>query len=962
MLSVAKLVPGQEAYYEQSVAAGLDDYYAGRGESPGVWTGQGARELGLVGVVGDGELGEVIAGCDPLTSAVLRQHPPKRVTMVERIDPSTGERRLEEKTLSPVAGYDLVFSPPKSVSLLHALGGVDVRHAVTQAHLAAWQAALAYLEREACVVRKGKDGVAREHGSGFVAAAYQHRTSRSQDPHLHTHVIVANLARTPSDGTWRALDGEALLRTYRLAAGYLYQAQLRHELTWSLGVEWREPFQGMAEIAGIPEEALRAFSTRRGQVVDYLERRGTTGFYAAKVAALETRDRKDPIDLPRLEEEWRARAVEHGLDRRRLSAVLGRGVPADLNERGFRAVAARLLGEGGLTERRTIFSTPDAVMAWAEAPHQGAPVDGVLHRAERFLALAGVVPTGSAAVPGRPAMYSTRELVGHERAALGLVDRGRRATAPTASAASVEKVTRDQAVTLSREQLAVLRTVGSSRERVVCVVGRAGAGKTTALAALADAYRRDGVAVVGAAPSGVAARTLGEETGIPTGTLHRLLAEANRRAGLPPRCVLVVDEAGMADTRVLTRVLGHVEECDGKAILVGDPAQLGAVGAGGLFRAILDRVGAVELSENHRQRDMLERRALAALRAGDSSSYLTYTAGQGRLVVAEDAMEAKARLAADWWRASRDDLAGSVMIAHRRQDVDDLNAAARALMTADGRLGRERLPLPSGVELAVGDRVICTRNDHHVGVVNGTRGTITNIHPKTRIATLETTERRRIRLPAAYLDAGHVSHAYALTGHKTQGVTVERAFVLAPGEGRLKEWGYVALSRARAETRVYTTQAQLDLDTPPSHQPNRGDPVDRLADALTRPAAHTLALATHGVAQSGHRGAAAVRALVAQRDRLTAERGRAQRNEQATSRELAGMGIVARARHGPRLREQIAEHQRALTRLSAELRRIDRQLHTLRQPSARDVRAAVSRRRRELEQDASRQRGLGIEL
>jgi conjugative relaxase-like TrwC/TraI family protein len=962
MLSMAKLSPGQERYYERSVAAGLDDYYAGRGESPGVWTGRGAAELGIVGVVGEGELGRLVGGCDPRSSAVLRRHPPRRVIRVERIDPATGERRLEEKVLSPVAGYDLVFSPPKSVSLLHTLGGEEARHAVTQAHLASWQAALAYLEAEACVVRKGRDGVIRESGSGFVAAAYQHRTSRSQDPHLHTHVIVANMTKTPSDGRWRALDGEALLRTHRLAAGYLYQAHLRHELTRSLGVEWRKPVQGMAEIAGIPEEVLRAFSTRRDQVVDYLERRGTSGFYAARVAALETRDRKEAVDLPRLEQEWRARAADHGLDQRRLAAVLGRGVHRDVDDRGYRVVAARLLGEDGLTEKRTTFTGPDVVMAWAEAHTQGAPVERILQYVRRFTALAGVVPLEPAAVPGRPATYSTRELVGHERAALRLVDRGRHAAAPTVSAASVEAVARGRANTLGKEQLAMVVTVASSRERVVCVVGRAGSGKTTALAAVAEAFRRDGVVVIGAAPSGVAARTLSEDTAILSGTLHRVLAEATHRGGLPPRCVLVVDEAGMADTRTLTGLLGHVEQCDGKAILVGDPAQLGAVGAGGLFAAIVERVGAVGLSDNHRQRDQLERRALAALRDGDSSAYLTHAAEQGRLVVADDAMAAKACLVADWWRSARNDLAGSVMIARRRRDVDDLNAAARALMTAADRLGR-RLPLPSGGELAVGDRVICTRNDHHVGVVNGTRGTITDVDPAEGTATLEPEGGRgQVALPPSYLNAGHVSHAYALTGHKTQGVTVEHAFVLATGQGRVKEWGYVALSRARIETRVYTTQAQLEPDTPHAHQPDRPDPVDRLAEALTRPAAHTLAVDTQGVAQSGHRGAAAVRALVAQRETLAAERGRAQRDEQAIRRELAGMGILARARHGPRLRDQIVDHQHTLTHLNADLRRIDRQLHTLRQPSARGVRAAVSRRRRALERDASRQRGLGIEL
>src|SRR5213080_3089045 len=295
MLSVAKLSPGQERYYEGSVADGLDDYYAGRGESPGVWTGRGARELELEGLVHEGELGRLIRGFHPNTEEQLRTHPKARVITIERIDPLTDERSIETKKLAPVAGFDLVFSPPKSVSLLHALGGEDTRRAVNEAHLSAWQAALTYLENEACVTRRGKNGVYREHAGGFVAAVYQHRTSRAQDPHLHTHVIVANMAQSPSDGKWRALDGEPILKGYRLAAGYLYQAQLRAELTRSLGVEWEQPRKGMAELRHVPREVIREFSTRRIQVVEELARQGKGGFYAAQVAAVDTRERKEQI-------------------------------------------------------------------------------------------------------------------------------------------------------------------------------------------------------------------------------------------------------------------------------------------------------------------------------------------------------------------------------------------------------------------------------------------------------------------------------------------------------------------------------------------------------------------------------------------------------------------------------------------------------------------------------------------
>ncbi len=278
MLSVAKLTLGQEAYYEQQVAGGLDDYYAGRGESPGLWAGSGAGGLGLVGVVEDGGLGTLLRGVDPATGTELRAPVRERTITVRTLDLESGEWREEPKRLAPVSGYDLVFSCPKSVSLLHALTDDErVRREISEAHDAAWQAALGYLEREACVVRRGHGGVGREHGEGFVAAAFRHRTSRAQDPHLHTHVIVANMART-ADGEWRALDGEAILRTYRLAAGYLYEAQLRHELTRRLGLEWTEPVKGMAELAQVPEEAIRAFSTRRQSLVEHMEALGTEGF------------------------------------------------------------------------------------------------------------------------------------------------------------------------------------------------------------------------------------------------------------------------------------------------------------------------------------------------------------------------------------------------------------------------------------------------------------------------------------------------------------------------------------------------------------------------------------------------------------------------------------------------------------------------------------------------------------
>jgi conjugative relaxase-like TrwC/TraI family protein len=972
MLSVAKLTPGQETYYERSVAAGIDDYYAGRGESPGMWVGSGAAELGLQGVVGDGQLGALIRGDHPLTGERLRRrHPKARTIMVERVDPASGTRRLEEKTLRPVAGFDLVFSVPKSVSLLHALGDDATRQVVNVAHATAWQAALAYLEDEACVVRRGTGGLIRERASGFDAAAYQHRTSRAQDPHLHTHVIVANMALRPSDGKWRALDGEAILKTYRLAAGYLYQAHLRAELSRLLGVEWESPRKGMAELRGVSRAVISQFSTRRAQVVECLAERGAAGFYAAQRAAVETRERKEHVDLAGLREDWRARAAEHGLGRVEIAATLHRTNRRELSSRELLDIAGQMLSPQGLTERATAFSDPDLVMAWAEAHQQGALGDRIRGLAERFSRTGGVVRVGDEPAPGRPQRYSTTELIDAERRALVLVQGARGAAAPTVPGEIIENVLSGQRAALSGEQATMLRTVAGSADRVVCVVGLAGAGKTTATRAVHEAFVAAGVPVVGAAPSGVAAEKLQDETGVPSTTLHRLLTD-----DLPASCVVVVDEAGMAETRVLGPLLDRVDQAHGKVVLMGDPHQLPAVGAGGLFAGIVRRHGAVQLTENRRQHDPDERRALKAIRDGGGRDYLAFADGRGRLISEETSVATKARLLADWWASAQGDLPGNVMIALRRRDVADFNDLARALMDTHGRLGKERLTAAE-CEFAPGDRVVCLRNSGALRVKNGTRGTVESIDRGTQTLTVSTDHGDTVRLTSRYLGAGHLRHAYAITGHSGQGVTVDRAFVLAAGDARLQEWGYVALSRARTETRLYVTADARERESHFHEVDDRGA-VTQVAQALEESAVERLAI-DQGRTQLRDRrrfeiagldpaAAATTRRVLLDEQRLLINAGvvSAKRLEDA-ERKLASIGRTGRRSASNKLRSEIALHTAAVLFSRTRLMHVTAQLSatpslgdstTPSNGDPRDPSSVASDARRTIRRDI----GAGIEL
>ena len=302
-------------------------------------------------------------------------------------------------------------------------------------------------------------------------------------------------------------------------------------------------------------------------------------------------------------------------------------------------------------------------MAWSEAHAQGASAERVGRLAARFVGMNGVEPVGEAAQPGRPARYSTRELLESERAALALVERGIASDAPSVSAEATETTVRETP-TLTAEQTAMLRAVASRPDRVICVVGLAGSGKT-ATRAVADAFRAARVPVLGAAPQASRPRScrrdrhpLDDPPPAPPAAAPRTLPRRRRRGrhGRDPH------PRPAARTR---RARAGEDRPDRR------PSQLPAVGAGGLFTGIVERHGAIELGENRRQRDRDERRALESIRNGLGRDYLAFAEGNGRLISSDAPVRTKIRLLSDWWEAASD-VSGNVMIALRRRDVTEL--------------------------------------------------------------------------------------------------------------------------------------------------------------------------------------------------------------------------------------------------------------------------------------------------
>jgi hypothetical protein len=388
----------------------------------------------------------------------------------------------------------------------------------------------------------------------------------------------------------------------------------------------------------------------------------------------------------------------------------------------------------------------------------------------------------------------------------------------------------------------MVRRLTSSGAGVDVVVGKAGTGKTYALDAARDAWQTSGIRVTGVALAARAALELEESVGIRSTTLARLLGQLDdHRDGSPlqPGSVLVVDEAGMIGTRQLARLLDHVEAQQVKVVLVGDPEQLPEIDAGGLFRALTTRLPAAELTDNRRQRHTWEQAALDELRHGNPATALAAYQQHGRIRTAETAEELRDRLVDDWWHTATANLPGSIMIALRRSDADDLNHRARAKMLIAGQLTGPALVNSDALELKAGDRIVCLRNHRRLGVVNGTRATITRVDPAARAVEAVDDRGRRMTLPSDYLDAGHVMHGYAITGHKAQGLTCDHTYVLGT-ESLYREWGYVAMSRGRQSNQLYHGPGIDDEDA--LHHPvhiDHSDEVATLAGHLRRTRAET---------------------------------------------------------------------------------------------------------------------------
>jgi conjugative relaxase-like TrwC/TraI family protein len=824
VLSIGKLANPE--YVLKGIAQSPEEYYLGHGEATGVWLGSGRSEFGLDGEVDADALRSIIAGEDPATGTRL----------------AAKNRRI--------AGYDLCLRAPKSVSLLFGLGDPELSRVVRDCHDEAVEAGLDFMERSAGWTRRGKDGVRPERNERFISAAFRHRTSREGDPHLHTHVVTANMVHN-STGGWTTLDGRVLYRQSK-AGGCMYEAELRRLLTLRLGIEWGPVSDGIADVAAMPPEVLRHFSKRRAQIQAQLDELGYSSPKAAEIAALDTRKPKDlGASAVGLRDRWVDEARSIGYEPDRFQDLFDRGAPTILTAADIEAVHRKLESSHGLTAEASTFSRCSVIIEWTNHLPQGLPPAEVEALADEFLARAEVVSvsgpsdTGDLAMAGvaKAGIYSTRELVALEQRMMddavsrihdivGVVHESHLAGALSARP------------TISTEQARLVATLTTSGAGVDIVNAPAGTGKTFCLDAARDAWEAAGLTVIGCALAARAAAQLESSAGIPSSTIARLLIDLDthrEHGGLPESAVIVIDEAAMVDSRTMVRLLDHAHAARAKVVLVGDHKQLEEIGPGGAFRGFTDRLDTLYLTENHRQREAWEKAALKELRDGDLDVALAAYQEHGRVVTAATASDVRQQIVADWWAAT---VAGeqAVMIAARWVDVEALNTIARARMTIDERLTGPEVTTADGERtFQAGDRVLALRNDKRRGLTNGSVGTVTAVDADNRTVSVQLDTGARCEVPPKYLDAGHLAHGYATTAHKAQGLTCDRALLLG-NDALYRELGYVGLSRGRLGNHLYVVGRDRE-ETPEHTSPHlEPDALEVVTDALRRSRGQQLAI------------------------------------------------------------------------------------------------------------------------
>lgn len=795
-------------YYEELAA---EDYYLQGGEPPGQYFGQGAESLGLRGTVGKLELSYLMDGRSPDGKTILRQN---------------------TRNSQRVPAYDCVFSPTKSVSIIWAAADADERSKIQSAHDNAVKAALQFLEMHAAYTRRGHNGGHYEQLSGLVIATYQHSTSREQDPQLHTHAVILNVAER-DDGSWGTIVGRKLF-TWRTAASAVYQCQLARELKLLGYKTCLTANEKSFEIYGVPTAICQHFSKRSKQIKAELAKYGSVARASAvgdKITRF-TRQKKGTVDRPALFSQWQRELCELGFDASKLKTSSTHAPESGPKPPLFNT--STLLKR--ITETVSVFSEADL---YREAALLGLATGQSGNQAQllgqRTLEDSDVLHLTTDSQQNR--LFSTQQILDAESQMVSLARALRqRQFNCIVPEAAIRIACKQQNLQLTDEQFeSVLEATGPNM--LAIIQGSAGAGKSTAMWPTAAIFKKCGASVIGTTHTRAAALNLEQSAGIEAHTITRLLGLLDSsKPPLKAGDVLIVDEAGQVSMPNMLTLMQHANDVGFKLILVGEDKQLDAISHGGVLRYLSSPavIGTTRIETIKRQINAWDRQAVADFRDGRANHAIAQYAKRGQLIFGHDHEQTLALMLDAWKRYTSATPDGAyLMMAHRWDTVDQINTLAREHLRNMDRIGDENVAINGVVSdrqieflVSVGERLRLTKNDYKQDFTNGNIGTVIMVKqnaPDDVVMQIRLDSGRTIKIRTSeYCDDEHRTYltpAYAQTVYSSQGLTVPGETFIHYSSSMDRAHSYVACSRHKIRATIFANASDIEEHIPASHEP-----------------------------------------------------------------------------------------------------------------------------------------------
>ena len=778
------------------IRATRDDYYTGGGEPPGVYSGIGARALDLIGKVDSADYQAIFTGFAPDGTPLCT---------------NAGQANRRH-------GWDLTFSSPKSLSILWARADKKTRSSIQAIQLASVQAAVKFLEQHAAMTRRGQAGHKQEPVMGLIATTFEHSTSRAQDPQLHTHCLIANIAPR-TDGTWGTLDSH-LLYLWKMAAGAVYRAHLAKQLReLGFGIE---PVEGEAhfEVSGIPHTICEHFSKRGAAINAALEAAGleTSASHVGSTFKLTTREHKQAVDRPTLFAQWHQQLDELGLPASHLKTIQATIPEIDPSPLPIETIIEQLV----LT--KAVFRIQDVYTAVAiQAQFHHADLSDIEAAVQELIENELLIALGH---DNHSQLFTTQTMLDTEQALITKAD--------TLSQQAHYRLS-EQTITHAINQLSAKQEFALSYEQVEAVFsmcqsgldilqGVAGGGKSTSLQAVRLAYEAKGYKVLGATVARKAAKQLEDETGISSSTIAKLLTELKSGRTKLENTVVIIDEAGQLSSPDLLALMDAVHQAGGKLTLVGEQQQLDAITHGGALRYLSQRHGCARIETIRRQCNDWARQAVMHFRNGDADKALALHQQHNQLHISDNSERTRYQLIKQWqqYTATNPDKQAAIL-AQRWRDVKLLCDMVRQVYQARGSVGQENVMTECTVgnqhlyfAFSVGERVRFTRNDYKREFTNGNLGTVELIEQ------LDNDIRFTVRCDDGRIESFNQSdycdeqgrlylvHAYASTVYSSQGSTINGDAFIYYTSGMDRSATYVAGSRHKDNCHWFVNGEELD--------------------------------------------------------------------------------------------------------------------------------------------------------